>query len=62
MSTQLALSEHVGAYGYGLYQSEIDEYLASDEEWAAIKASIFFLLKEINYYFFRSIDRWKEIR
>lgn len=43
MSKQLALSERVGAYGYGLYQSEIDEYLASDEEWAAMKArNIFF--------------------
>jgi len=41
MSSQLALSEGVGAYGYGLYQSEIDEYLASDDEWEAIKASIF---------------------
>jgi hypothetical protein len=40
MSKKLAINERVGAYGYGLYQSEIDEYLASDEEWEAIKASI----------------------
>lgn len=52
MSKQLALSESVGAYGYGLYQSEIDEYLASDEEWEATKASIFSLNENNNSFFF----------
>jgi len=26
--------DRIGAYGYGLYQDEIDEYLASDDEVA----------------------------
>ena len=48
MSKKLGLTERVGAYRYGLYQSEIDEYLASDEEWEAIKASDHLFLKNKN--------------
>lgn len=31
------LGDSVGAYGYGLYQDEIDEYLSSDEDVLAIQ-------------------------
>lgn len=27
------LDNKIGAYGYGLYQEEIDEYLESDDEY-----------------------------
>jgi hypothetical protein len=52
MSKKLAINERVGAYGYGLYQSEIDEYLASDEEWEAIKASDHLFTKITTALFF----------
>jgi len=38
----LALSR-VGAYGYGLYQDEIDEYLASDDEIYSLQVSLLLL-------------------
>jgi hypothetical protein len=39
MSKQ-ARPERFGAYGYGLYQEEIDEYLGtSDDEWLALEVS-----------------------
>ena len=50
MSKELALNDRVGAYGYGLYQHEIDEYLASDDEWEALKVRQNFLVALNLYY------------
>jgi hypothetical protein len=36
----LALTGRVGAYGYGLYQEEIDEYIGEVNEWMELQVRL----------------------